>query len=175
MCLGSLASGIFIYLNMSSGVPKYIFLMSMPMNCAPSVLNTEFQIIFNVVRSAVLVVNFPVFLRSPPPAVIRTRLGSSFCRQKSMTNLQYVTTLLHGMLTILACVMTKMELVPLVPVLWSPCYIRSTSLPNPVCHTSLRSGSFANFLYCVIISPVTGCTTGAQKFSILTSYWAYFG
>ena len=145
------------------------------MNLAPSVLKTEFHNSLDVVRLAVLVVNSPGYWRKFPPAVIQTRLGSSFWGQKSTTNLQYVTTLSRGMLAILSCDMTEMELVHFAPVLWSPCAMRPTSLPNPVSHLSLRSGYFANFLYCVIVSPMTGCTTGVHKSSMLMSYGACFG
>lgn len=50
----------------------------MPMNLAPSVLRTLFHSIFDVVRSAVLVVSSPGYLIRFPPAVIRVRFGSAF-------------------------------------------------------------------------------------------------
>ena len=56
-------------------------------------------------------------------------------------------------------------------VLLSPCAILPNSLPNAVVHTSRVMGSLANFLYFVMVSPVTGWMTGAQKCSISTSYW----
>ena len=145
------------------------------MNLAPSVLKTEFHTSLAVVRLVVLVVNSPGHRRRFPPAVIRTWLGSSFCGQKFITNLQYVTALPRRMLVFSLCDMTKMELVPFVPVFISPCAIRPTSLCNPVSHISLRSGSFANFLYYLIVSPMTGCTTGAEKCSMSTLYGACFG
>ena len=42
-------------------------------------LNTLFQSIFDVVMSAVLVVNSPGYIIGLPSAVILTRFGSSFC------------------------------------------------------------------------------------------------
>ena len=45
------------------------------------VLNILFHNIFDVVVSAVLVVNSPGYMMRLPPVVILTRFGSSFCEQ----------------------------------------------------------------------------------------------
>ena len=57
-------------------------------------------------------------------------------------------------------------------VLLSPWVVRPFSFPNPVCHVPRTSGSEsrASFLYCVMVSPVLGCTIAAQKCPMSTSW-----
>ena len=79
-------------------------------------------------------------------------------------------TLSSGICFISSCDITKIQFVPFVFGLLSPCAILPNYFPKAVVHTSLVTGSLANFRYCVIVSPVTGCTTGAQKCSMSMSY-----
>ena len=70
--------GIFMYSYRSSGVSRYIFLMSAPPNLAPGVLMTLFHMILVDTMSAVRVVSSYGYSMRLPPTVMRTRLGSSF-------------------------------------------------------------------------------------------------
>ena len=71
----------------------------------------------------------------------------------------YVTVRLRGTCAICPLVRTCMESVPEVLVASSPC---AKFLNDHVCD---KSGSLMSCLYLEIDSPVTGCMTGAQKFS----------
>ena len=66
-------------------------LISMHVCVALIVLIILFHNLFDVVRSAVLVVSSPGYSMRLPPAVIQTRLGSFFCGQSSTTMFAYVT------------------------------------------------------------------------------------
>ncbi len=93
---------------------------SMHMYFACCVLKTLFQCCFDVVMSAVLVINSPGWLIRLPPVVIRMRCGSSFWGQKSTTVFAYVANLLGGMFLTSFGVITNMALVPTVLSFLSP-------------------------------------------------------
>ena len=61
--------------------------------------------------------------------------------------------------------------VPFAPVLVSPWDKLPHAMPKPVSHTDLSSGSFDNFLYDVMSSPVLGCITVAQKCWMFSCEW----
>jgi len=126
-------------------------------------LRTLFQTILEMVRSAVLVANSPGYAIRLPPAVILTQLRSSFCGLKSITMQAYVTIRSMGIFLIWSLESTKIESVPVVPVRSSPCAKFPNAFPNARLQISLVAGSFTSVLYLVIVSHVTGCTTGAQK------------
>ena len=71
---------------------------------------TMFHKSFEVVRSAVLVVNLPGYLIRLLPAVIYTRFRFSFCGRKSTSTLAYVITQSFGMLAISSWFMTKIKI-----------------------------------------------------------------
>ena len=60
------------------------------------------------------------------------------------------------------------ESITLVLVLSSPCAKLPHYFPHAVVHVSFVTVSLARVWYFEIVSPVTGCTTGSQKCSILT-------
>ena len=55
--------------------------------------------------------------------------------------------------------------VPGVFVSMLPCVRLPNSFPNADVHHGPVTGSSLTFLYCVMLAPVTGCMTGAQKCS----------
>ena len=77
--------------------------------------------------------------------------------------LAYVTTRSFGMRSTCSGRSILNVLVPIAPVLLSPWAHLPHSFPKPVSHTSFNSRYFDNRLYDVMISPVFGCITGAQK------------
>ena len=108
------------------------FFMSRHIYFAFFVLNMLFHKNFDVVMSAVLVVNSPGCIMRLPPAVILTLFGSSFCGRWSMTMLAYVTTLSFGISWILSGLSIISVFVPLAPVLLSPCVNPPHYFPKPV-------------------------------------------
>ena len=143
------------------------------MNRALSVLRILFHNILAVVMSTVRVVSSPVYLIRFPLAVILTRLGLSFGGLKSTTRWAYVTTLSWGIRLISLCVITKMEQVTGVFVLLSPWAMMPNYFPNAVDHISRVTGSLTRFWYLVIVSPVMGWMTGAQKCSMFTFKFSF--
>ena len=143
------------------------------MNWAHLVIRILFHKILAVVMSAVRVISAPGYLIRFPPAVILTRLGSSFWGLKSTTRRAYVTTLSWGICLISLCVITNMEQVPGVFVFSSPWDMLPNSFPNSVDHISRVTGYLTSFWYLVIVSPVMGWITGAQKYSMSTSKFSF--
>ena len=80
-CCGKIPIGIFIYYNLSIGAHRLKTIMSRHIYFAFIVLNILFHNIFDMVMSAVLVVNSPGYMKRLPPAVILKRFGSSFYGQ----------------------------------------------------------------------------------------------
>ena len=85
--------------------------------------------------------------------------------------LAYVTTLSFGMRSTCSRRSILNVLVHIAPVLLSPWAKLPHYFPKPVSHTSFSSESFGNRLYGVMISPVFGCITGAQKCWMFSWEW----
>ena len=76
--------------------------------------------------------------------------------------LEYVNVRSDGYYLYLLVVEDKKGVFPFIPVLKPPCAYFLHSLPNDVVHIYCMAGSFANFLYSDINSPVTGWMTGKK-------------
>ena len=72
-----------------------------------------------------------------------------------------------GMFLISSGIIKNYDSVPLVLVLSSTCAKLPHYFHCAIVHVSLVTGSLARVWYFEIVSPVTGCTTGAEKCSIL--------
>ena len=70
---------IYMYLYLSVGIARQKLSASAAVYLAPGVLMALFHMISEVMRSGVIVVDSMGYLIRFPPAVIWTKLGSSFC------------------------------------------------------------------------------------------------
>ena len=157
VCYGNKGSEICMYSSISRGVFSEKFFISKHMNL-------HFWCL--VCYLVVFLLLWGRYSSRFPLAVIWMQYGLLFCGLLSMMIFPYVTVLCLGMALILLCDMTKIELVLGLPVLVLPWARSPNSLQKAVSHVAHVSMSLFNHWYCVIVLPVMGCTTVAQKWSM---------
>ena len=108
--------------------------MSHPAYIAPYVEITVFICILKVVISAVFVVTFPGYSIQFPPAVSRTRIGSSLRGRTLTTMCEYLSVHPTG---ILFLVIKQIVFVPFLNFPADPSAIRPNYFDSPFCQRSL--------------------------------------